>query len=887
MDAVRWRELSAFLDEVLELPSTERLVWLEALQAKEPKIAEELQVLLGRLESLQNSRFLEDDPYQLVDASELFKEDSLVGQTLGAYTIEANIGRGGMGSVWLARRSDGRFEGKVAVKLLNIALMGRGGEERFRREGRVLAKLTHANVARILDAGVTQSSQPYLVLEYVEGIAFDRYCDEHKLDIAGRLQLFQDVLAAVGHAHANLIVHRDIKPSNILVSADGVVKLLDFGIAKLIEDDAQSDAVTLLTQDGNRALTPEYAAPEQVLDTPITVATDVYALGVLLYNLLSGGAHPTSSGSTTAPQLLRALLENEPARLSAVATDSKTRRVLKGDLDNIVAKALKKNPLERYASVSEFAEDLRRYSNDEPVLARADSTWYRVRKFVARNRLPTAIATVAIVGIIATAAWALFEAHAAEIGRDRALRLSARNEAVADFLQTLITEAASSEKPVTVRDMLVRSEAMVRRDYQNDPQHRAAMFDILGEYYSSNDENERGESLLKEAVGLVERSPDEELRHRVACDYAFTLTSVGKTPEAIQQLKAVIAQGHLTPNESARCLGYLGQTLLQNNDGEQALQYLKGGLQSLMQVEHPSPPEVASALAMIGHGEYLQGRNDIAVQYYEKSMAEMARSGRDHEWLAATILGHWGIVASNAGDPRHAIELYDRVQSIYAQNGINANSRPTYSYNRARTLEQVGRFHEAQELYSTCASASDAQHAPLARVYCLLGLASASRELGDLNAAVGYLNEASTLAGTPLAPDYPAAPRMQIIRGRIAMKQGRLQEARACFDSVIENSKAAHINGDALRARAELNLQEGKLRAAEADARRMLTLAQEAQGSLPHSDRTGIAWLVLGEVLTKEGNTADARKAFTVAVDNMSDTVDPAHPSLVQARALL
>jgi tetratricopeptide (TPR) repeat protein len=172
-------------------------------------------------------------------------------------------------------------------------------------------------------------------------------------------------------------------------------------------------------------------------------------------------------------------------------------------------------------------------------------------------------------------------------------------------------------------------------------------------------------------------------------------------------------------------------------------------------------------------------------------------------------------------------------------------------------------------------------------VYCLLGLASASRELGDLSAAVGYLNEASTLAGTPLAPDYPAAPRMQIIRGRIAMKQGRLQEARACFDSVIENSKAAHINGDALRARAELNLQEGKLPAAEADARRMLTLAQEAQGSLPHSDRTGIAWLVLGEVLTKGGNTAGARKAFNAAIDNMSDTVDPAHPSLVQARAVL
>jgi serine/threonine protein kinase len=881
IDAVRWRELSSYLDQALELSGTDRLAWLETLRTTEPNVAAELQVLLGRLESLESSHFLEDD------LSQFLKPESLVGQTLGAYTLEASVGRGGMGSVWLARRSDGHFEGKVAVKLLNIALMGRGGEERFRREGRVLAKLTHANIARILDAGVTQSSQPYLVLEYVEGIAFDRYCAEHSLDIQARLKLFLDVLGAVGHAHANLIVHRDIKPTNILVTADGVVKLLDFGIAKLIEDDEKTAPATMLTHDGNRALTPEYAAPEQVLNAPITVATDVYSLGVLLYSLLSDGQHPTASGLSSAPQLIRALLENEPTRLSTAVADPKAKRSLRGDLDNILAKALKKKPQERYASVREFADDLRRYLNNEPVLARADSARYRVGKFVARNRLPVGIATLAVIGIIATAAIALFEAHAAAVGRDRALMLSSRNEAVADFLQTLITEAASSEKPVSVRDMLERSEAMVRRDYQNDPQHRAAMFDILGDYYSSNDQNERGEALLREGVALVKDSADHDLRSRLECDYAFTLSSVGKSPEAIERLHRVLAGQRLSATVGARCLGYLGQILLLGNDGEGALGPLKASLQRLGEIEHPWPPEVATALSMIGHAEFLQGHNDVADQYYQRSMTELANAGREHDWLAATILDHWAIVASNSGNPRRAVELYDQVQGIFTQNGVDVlTSRPSIAFNRARSLEQAGRYREAREGYTKCEAGANEQHSPVARVFCLLGLASVSQSQADMTAAVGYLARAAALAGSALPPDYPAAPRMQIIRARVATQQGRLEEARDSLDAVIETSKAVHISVDAFQARAELNLRAGYLPAAEADARQMLALARAAQGSLTHSDRTGGACLVLGDVLAKGGNTAAANKAFNDAAENLSDTVDAGHPALLRAQAL-
>ena len=297
-----------------------------------------------------------------------------------------------MGSVWLAERCDGRFEGRAAVKLLNIAVMGRAGEERFRREGNILARLTHPNIARLIDAGVSPTGQPYLVLEHVDGQTIDRYCDEHALGVEARLRLFLDVLEAVAHAHANLIVHRDIKPANVLVSVDGQVKLLDFGIAKLLEDDeAPSDGTRSadtapLTRDG-WAATPQYAAPEQVAGGVVTTATDVYALGVLLYVLLTG-THPAGAAAHSPATLMHAIVEVEPRRLSdavgqpespeALAshaarcgtTPARLRRMLRGDLDTIVAKALKKNAAERYASVTALADDIRRFLRHEPISAR-------------------------------------------------------------------------------------------------------------------------------------------------------------------------------------------------------------------------------------------------------------------------------------------------------------------------------------------------------------------------------------------------------------------------------------------------------------------------------------------------------------------------------------
>src|SRR5829696_4929618 len=281
IDRARWQQLEPLLDRALELSGDELTPWLADLRSRSPELAAELTSLLSGEAVADRVGFLADPP-----------DATLAGLQLGAYTLERPLGHGGMGSVWLARRTDGRFEGRAAVKLLNLALLSRAGQERFRREGSLLARLTHPGVARLYDAGVSASGQPYLVLEYIEGQRIDVFTREHALTREARVRLVLQVLAAVGHAHANLIVHRDIKPSNILVTADGTVKLLDFGIAKLLEEHQDGER-TGLTADGG-ALTPDYAAPEQVRGEPITTSTDVYSVGVLLYLLLSG-RHPTNT----------------------------------------------------------------------------------------------------------------------------------------------------------------------------------------------------------------------------------------------------------------------------------------------------------------------------------------------------------------------------------------------------------------------------------------------------------------------------------------------------------------------------------------------------------------------------------------------------------------
>lgn len=376
-----WNVVSPYLDQVLEMTEEARGIWMASLRVQNPVLARQLDILLYEHRALADNGFLERRDVELPSGP------TLAGQTIGLYRLISEIGQGGMSSVWLAERNDARFQKRVALKVLHIALLGKAGEGRFKHEASILGLLAHPHIAELIHAGVSQTGQPYLVLEYVDGEHIDSYCDRHRLTIQGRIRLFLEVLAAVAHAHTNLIVHCDLKPSNVLVRNDNRVKLLDFGIAKFLEDEKHAADGTQLTREGERAMTPEYAAPEQLRGEPVTVGVDVYALGVLLYVLMTG-RHPHGRGPQPGAYLIKGVTEREPVRPSEVVrcskdckastrharrrgtTTNRLSRLLTGDLDAIIAKTLKKDPAERYASVTALADDLRRYLRIEPISGR-------------------------------------------------------------------------------------------------------------------------------------------------------------------------------------------------------------------------------------------------------------------------------------------------------------------------------------------------------------------------------------------------------------------------------------------------------------------------------------------------------------------------------------
>ena len=393
MTPERFRQVKAIVTEASEEDSITNRAELVALRCGGD------QALVQDVESLLAETTGTIESYAAGAAGALRKDfpSLAAGRRIGAYAIVREIGRGGMGAVYLAGRADDEFEKEVAIKLLKRGTDTDEVLRRFRTEREILARLEHPNIAHLIDGGTTGDGLPYFVMEYVAGIPVTNFCRDQELSVEARLQLFLKICAAVQFAHQNLVVHRDLKPANILITPEGEPKLLDFGIAKLLALDDTAPVVTLVD---HQHLTPGYASPEQVRGDPITTVSDVYALGALLYELLSGkNAHCFPKLHPSPTELLRVVAEQIPRRPSAVATNPQTIRRLKGDLDNIVLKALRKEPNRRYADVGSFAEDVRRHLGHFPVHARKDTARYRAGKFIRRNRLAVTAAVLIFLAL--------------------------------------------------------------------------------------------------------------------------------------------------------------------------------------------------------------------------------------------------------------------------------------------------------------------------------------------------------------------------------------------------------------------------------------------------------------------------------------------------------
>ena len=670
----------------LDADEAERSALLARVAIDDPETHARLLKLIAADRAADAAHFL--DGRAIADAGieddELTLSD-LTGRQFGAWRLERLLGVGGAGQVWLGRRCDGLHGGTAAIKLLRIAELDGYAQQRFAREGRLLAELEHPHIARLTDVGKNSDGQRYLVLEFVDGERIDRWCDRHRADIDKRLRLFLQVCEAVAYAHAHLIVHRDLKPSNILVQENGEVKLLDFGVAKLLVGDIAGSELTELTHAAGAAFTPEYASPEQFEGKSVTVTTDVYSLGVVLYLLLAG-RRPYADELSTPAQFARAIVDGEPRRLSSAAagrfedtqqiaarrgaTIEQLRRTLRGDLDNILCTALKKNPSERYASVQAFADDVRRFIDHRPILARGDSRRYRLRKFLRRHRAGVAatllVLAAAIIGVIGVVR--------AEL---EAKREAERAQAVQQFLVGLFQEAdpgqAQGEKR-SVLELLERGERDLHEKLADQPRTKLTLLGVLGSIY-----DQLGDSRKSLTI-------DEAARELAASEFGTTSLEYGDAVAALADAQknandaAAAEKSYVQAREIFRhypaarrkqlaiTQAQLAFLYEQTNRDDEALQLFLDALPQIEASYGAQSWELAEQKSMLASLYAKMHRNDDAVRLYLELAPLLEKASPEHALDAAIILGNEGYAFMAMGRTadcehviRQAVREYDRL----------------------------------------------------------------------------------------------------------------------------------------------------------------------------------------------------------------------------------
>jgi serine/threonine-protein kinase len=903
MDNDLWAAVSPLLDEALALEASERGSWLATLRERDPRVATEMAALLADVDEIERAGYLE---HALPSPS----GGTLEGQTFGAYTIDGELGHGGMGTVWSAHRSDGRFEGKVALKLLNAALVGRASERRFRREGDVLARLSHPHINRLIDAGLLPTGQPYLVLELIRGEHIDEYCDRRRIDVDARLRMFCDVLSAVAHAHANLVVHRDIKPSNVLVDEAGSVKLLDFGIAKLVEDDEGGAEAAQLTREAGRALTPEFAAPEQLTGMPVTTATDVYSLGVLLYVLLVG-RHPAGDATRSLAELVRSIVDFTPVAPSDAATPTRAvdveaihanaasrgttperlQRRLRGDLDNIVGKALKKEPSERYPSVTAFAEDVRRHLADEPVSARADSLGYRAAKFVRRNRVPVAFATLAIVATLGGLAGTMVQARRAAEQRDFALRQVARVDAINDLTQFVLYGAAPSGSPFTADDLLARAERVVERAAPTAP--RSDLLLAIGQGYQSLEEGTNERRLLERAFQLSRSDPDPAARARAGCAWGHALAREGNREASRRTFEAAFAELPDKPQymfDRIDCLLNASGAARTLGDVVSSVERAREAKHLVERLEVPSKTLELQAADALAEAYREAGNFSEAARAFEAAYAGLTNLGREDSQSAGTLLNNWGLALTQLGRPLRAEPLLRRAIEISESDSAHTGVAPMLLANYASVLGDLARYDDARQYVETAIAEARRTGEEVALNVALSYDIDIALRRRDVEEAKRALAEVEPRLRKMLPPDHYAFAAMNLARARIAEAEHDASAALSEIDRAVSLASArpesAFVLPGMLVHRSRIELGAGHAVLAEADAQRALQLVRARRSFASPSVVYGKTYLALGRALSAVGRSREAADALNAAFTELRDSVGSDHPDTRLAASL-
>jgi serine/threonine-protein kinase len=649
MTPEKWKQVTKLLEAALELAPGERAAFLGEACQEDPSLRGEVEALLSS--DYEAEGFLHDlleGATALLGGSE---PAPVEGSIIGSYKVVRELGRGGMGTVYLAGRADDTFKKRVAIKLIKRGMDTEDVLRRFRNERQILASLDHLNIARLLDGGTTDQGLPYFVMEYIEGQPIDQYCDERRLTTAERLQLFRTVCAAVHYAHQNLVVHRDLKPSNILVTAEGVVKLLDFGIAKLLNPDLFA-RTAVATGQWSRPMTPDYASPEQARGRNITTASDTYSLGVILYELLTGH-RPYRIKSYTPQEIERVICKEQPEKPSTAvcrvetwpgldgATQialspeevsrtregqpEKLRRKLAGDLDNIVLMAMRKESYRRYSSVEQFSEDIRRHLEGLPVIARKDTFGYRAGKFIRRNKVGVAATALAAVLVLGFSGLTLVQSARVAAESDRAKRERERAERVSTFLQDLFKVPDPSQSrgnTVTAREILDRGAEKITNELKDQPEVQATLMDTIGVVYFN--------------IGLYDRAAP-------------------LLEEALKTKRQLLGDDHL---DVARTITNLTQVLGERGEIEAAETLTREALAIRRRHYGAEHAEIAESLNDLAFLARAKGEVETAEALYREALAMRRKLLGNDDLYTASSLSNLAVLLSNKGDLVAAESLY-------------------------------------------------------------------------------------------------------------------------------------------------------------------------------------------------------------------------------------
>lgn len=894
--SLRPRALS-LMRELLELPGAQRRQALLALGKDDPALIAEVEALLAADSGDPGPL---DTPLSLLPASTA--ADDLPGSTLGPFLIGERVGRGGMGSVYRGERIGDDFRQAVAVKVLRRGLDSDDIVARFLRERRILAALDHPSVARLVDGGRTPDGRPWLAMEFVHGEPITTWCDRHRVDLRGRLALLLEVAAAVQHAHERLVVHRDLKPANVLVDGQGRVRLLDFGIAKLV--DADGPGLTVADGIAVALMTPEYAAPEQFDGGPITAATDVYALGVLLYELVAGrlplqldrgdrDLRAKVSGCAPA-RLAQApfLGDGDPgAVLARRATGERGyRRFVRGDLERIAETALAKEPERRYATVQALADDLHRLLAGEPVRVSGDDWRYRMGKFMARHAAGAALAAVAallLAGAAAALAWQWREAH----GQARmAMAEADRASAVRDYLTLMFREAganASAGREATARDVLDASAARVESVFADDRQTRQQVLAALAELYIHLQDYPGAEPLLERFLALEEGDTPAELRIAALDDLAQVRFRQGRSEEALalveQALVLARADSRAGRRRSvSRILVTRGQVMRTLGRLPEAIADLERAVIDAIATEGADGRQVVVARNSLAATYMAAGRSDDALVEFEQALASLRQLGLGESHEAANILNNQAALTYTRGRLDRAEALFERALAVRERVSGQSAGLGAVSINYGRVLMLRNRLEDAREhlergldLVSRFTATDSVDAASARLVLAELGLLRDDPATAAQQAAIARADFQGRLG-----EHHFLAARAQATLAEARLRDDDADASRVLADAAVatlesQGQAAAPFLAQALCLRAELALLEGRAGQALADAGHCRALR------VPRMDAD--AWPIaeadlLRAAALQQMRRADAAGLRSTSLERLRSTLGPGHP---------